>query len=410
MSLLAKCDIRGAIQSLRRNKARSIVTMLGVVIGVAAVTIAVGIGDGIKAQVDAQTKRLGSDLITIRPGQLLSSGPAQLHAGPFAGVTLGGALTPNDISVTQKTPGVAKAVPLSVVNTDVVNGDTTPASALVIGTDSGLPGMVRQQLAYGVFFGDGDTSADKVVLGSQAADRLFSESVPLGQTLTILGHPFVVVGIMHEFQTAPLSLDVNFNDAVFIPYASARQITNNNSPLYEILARPANMQQTDAVADKLRGALIVAHGGQTDFTVLKQTQTIAVAGNILTMLTALISGIAAIALIVGGVGIMNVMLVSVTERMHEIGIRKAIGATSRQILGQFITEAAVLSMAGGLIGIVLAGLVETAVALLTDLKPAVAWQAAAIAFLVSVGVGIIFGSIPAAKAARKQPIEALRSE
>ena len=410
MSLLAKGDVRGAIRSLSRNKARSVVTMLGVVIGVAAVTIAVGVGDGVKAQISAQTKRLGSDLITIRPGRLLGTGSSLNSTGPLAGASVGGVLTDNDITVVQKVHGVANVVPLSVVNANTVLGDAAPASELVIGTDQQFPTMLRQTLAYGIFFGDDDMSRDKVVLGSRAADRLFSESVPLGQTLTILGHQFVVVGILNDFQTAPLSLDADFNDAVFIPYASAREITNDSSPLYEILARPADVRQTDAVVSGLHDALTVAHGGQTDFTVLKQTQTIAVAGNILNLLTALIGGIAAIALIVGGVGIMNVMLVSVAERMHEIGIRKAIGATSRQILSQFVTEAAVLSMVGGFMGVVLSGLVEIALGLLTSIKPAVAWQAAAVSFFVSVAVGIIFGSIPAAKAARKQPIEALRSE
>lgn len=411
MSLLARGDARGAIRSLRRNKARSAVTMLGVVIGVSAVTIAVGIGDGVKMQIDAQTRRLGSDLITIRPGRLLGTGSSRLSStGPLAGAAIGGSLVTNDITVVQKAPGIAKAVPLSVVNAGMVTGDTAPSDALVIGTEPQLPGILRQSLAYGTFFGDDELSGDKVVLGARAADRLFSENVPLGQTLTILGHQFVVVGILDAFQTTPLSLDADFNDAVFIPYTSARQITNDDSPLYEILARPADAQRTDTVVGGLRQALLTSHGGQSDFTVLKQTQTLAVAGSILGMLTALIAGVAAIALLVGGVGIMNVMLVSVTERMHEIGIRKAIGATSRQILSQFVTEAAVLSMAGGLIGVILAALIEVAVGLLTSLKPVVAWQAAVVAFLVSVCIGVIFGSIPAAKAARKQPIEALRSD
>lgn len=410
MSLIAKVDIRSSIRSLRRNKARSIVTMLGVIIGVAAVTVAVGIGDGVKNQIGAQTNRLGTDLITIRPGRLLVPGLSPHGAGPFIGASIGGSLTANDITAVQKVPGVASAVPLSVVNADTVMGDTTPTTALVIGTSQQLPAILRQSLAYGVFFGNDDLSSDKIVLGPRVADRLFSESVPLGQTVTILGHQFVVVGIFNDFQTAPLSLDADFNDAVFIPYTSARQITNDNSPLYEILARPTDTHQTDMVVNQLRTTLAAAHGGQTDFTVLKQAQTIAVASNILNLLTVFIGGIAAIALLVGGVGIMNVMLVSVAERMHEIGIRKAIGATSGQILSQFIAEAAVLSMAGGFVGVVVSAAIELALGAFTSLKPTVAWQATGIAFLVSVGVGVVFGSIPAAKAASKQPIEALRSE
>lgn len=413
MRTLTKGDMKTAFNNVRRNKARSGLTMLGIIIGVASVVTAVSIGEGVKHEVNAQTIHLGKDLITIRPGRLLT----QRSANPLDSLSLpgslrtGGSLSGDDIDTVAKTPGVAHAVPLSVVSSDVVSGETNQHyGALVIGTDQGLPAILNQSLSFGAFFSDDPSDLNKVILGSRVANELFSENVPLGQTLSILGHQFIVSGIFNDFQTAPLAVDADFNNAVFIQYASAKQITNNNSPIYEILARPVGTSQTDATVSSLRSSLLAAHGGQHDFTVLEQSQTLAVTNSILDLLTALVTGVAAISLLVGGVGIMNITLVSVTERMHEIGIRKAVGATNGQILSQFIIEAAVLSVSGGVIGVLLAGFVDVSLGVFTSFVPVMTWQSVVLASLVSIGVGMIFGSVPALKAARKDPIEALRNE
>ncbi len=389
--------------------------MLGVIVGVMSVVLVVGIGEGIRHQVGAQTEHLGKDLITIRPGQL----PGRPSPGVFgtsnvlAGLNMstGGTLSSKDLDTVTKTPGVAGAVPLSVVGDGVISPERSHKyDMLVMGTNPGLPAILHQGLAYGAFFLGDTASSDKIVLGAHAAELLYDEHVPLGQGLTILGHQFIVVGVLNDFQTAPLSVDADFNNVVFLPYATAQAITNGNSPTYEILARPVAVDQTETVVGRLRDNLVTAHGGQHDFTVLKQGQTLAVTDEILHLLTVLISGVAAISLLVGGVGIMNVMLVSITERMQEVGIRKALGATDRQILMQFVTEATVLSLTGGLIGIALSFVVAAAIALATSLTPVITWQVVVITCAVSVGIGVIFGSVPALKAARKDPIAALRNE
>ena len=413
MARFMKGEIKTAVQTLRRNKARSLLTMFGIIIGVMSVLTVVGIGEGVKDQVNAQTERLGSDLITVRPGQLLTQ---SMSVGALSGVNqlsygAGGTLSKNDVRTAEKTPGVAVTVPLSVVSGGITSGENNRQdNALVIGTTPDLPAMLRQGLAFGDFFDADQTSVNKVVIGSHVAQALYDENVPLGQTLSILGHQFIVVGILNDFQTTPLSVDVDFNNAVFIPYDSAVSVTNGSAPIYEILVRPSRVSDTAAVAGRLNGSLLAAHGGQHDFTVLQQSQTIMVTNNILNLLTLLIAGVAAISLLVGGVGIMNVMLVSVTERMHEIGIRKAVGATNRQILRQFMVEAAVLSVTGGLIGVVLSFAIEVCMRLLTNLAPDITWQAVLAACAVSISVGILFGSFPALKAARKDPISALRNE
>lgn len=412
MISFTKGDVKTAFNMVRRNKARSFLTMLGVIIGVTSVVLVVSIGEGVKAQINTETDRLGKGLITIRPGQLLSSDSNSLDSlNQLIGFQTGGTLGAKDVITTLKTPGMASAVPLSIVNGGVVSGESKQHyNALVLGTDENLPKILNQTLDFGAFFDNDMSSADKVVIGSQVAKELYDENVPLGQTLTILNHQFIVVGIFNDFQAAPLSVDADFNNAVFIPYATAEQITNGNSPIYEILARPKKSDETDIVVQRLQSALLAAHGGQHDVTVLKQTQTIAITKRILDLLTLLVGGLAGIALLVGGIGIMNIMLVSVVERMHEIGIRKAIGATMLQILSQFIIEAAVLSISGGLIGVALAFSIDVMTELFTSFNPVMDWRVAALACFVSVGVGVVFGVIPALQAARKDPITALRNE
>jgi len=413
MASLTKGDIKTAFHTLRRNKARSLLTMLGVIIGVASVVTMVSIGEGVKQQVNAQTETLGKDLITIRPGQILDQSAAiQLSdTGSWLNLSTIGSLSGQDVTTAARTAGIKSVAPMSIVTGSVISSEMKqPYNALVIGTTAELPAILHQSLAYGDFFSDNSFSANKVVIGSQVAQALYDESVPLGQTMTILGQQFVVTGIFNQFQTTPLSADIDFNDAVFMPYTTAEQMTNNNAPIYEILARPQFTNQTNTVANALRSSLLAAHGGDHNFTVMEQNQTLTVTDNILNLLTAFIGGIAAVALLVGGIGIMNVMLVSVAERMHEVGIRKAVGATNRQILTQFITEALLLSVSGGFIGVLLSLVVNICLRVLTNLAPAVNWPIMILAFIVSVGIGLLFGTVPALQAARKDPIEALRNE
>jgi putative ABC transport system permease protein len=409
MRSINKGNFKTAMQVLRSVKWRSFLTMLGVIIGVASVVTIVSIGEGVKHQISGQINHLGKDLLTVRPGGSESSSSGINDFGLFAGVDNTGALPSKDVQTIEKTKGVKLAVPLSLV-TGKIKADYTDPQAIIIGTTQDLPTALNQTIQYGAFFDSGDYGNNVAIIGSVVAARLFNEDVPLGRTLTINGQSFVVDGIFNQFDIPPLSLDVDFNNAVFIPYQTAETITNDTSPIYEILAKPNDPSSTNAVASAIEANLKQAHGGQTNFSVLEQNQSLAASNKILNLLTALIGGVAAISLLVGGIGIMNVMLVSVTERMHEIGIRKAIGATNRQILNQFVIESTVLSLAGGIIGLILALLADLTLTVTTSLTPEINWQIAVLATAVSVLVGVVFGSIPALKAARKDPIAALRND
>ena len=407
---VARGHFKAGWDSVRGAKWRNFWTILGVIIGVASVISVVSIGEGVKQQISGQIHHLGKDLITIRPSQIdTSSGNGNKDLHVLSGISITGSLSKDDVKSVRQTVDVSASAPFSAL-TGSIKGDGSSYNSLVVGTTSDLPSLLNQSLAYGAFFSDDDADSNVVILGQKAAERLFSEAVPLGRTVSFHGQDFIVDGIFNEFPTSSLASDADYNNAIFIPYATAQNLSNDSSPTYEILAKATTSSKTASVAAALNQRLLKNHGGQADFSVLQQNQNVASSSEILELLTRLITGVAAISLLVSGIGIMNVMLVSVTERLHEIGIRKAIGATNRQILSQFLVEATVLSLAGGAIGIIVSYIIDGALRLTTSLQPDITWQIVAIAAGVSLLVGMIFGSIPALKAARKDPIDALRAE
>lgn len=412
MKSITRGNLKTALASVKNSKWRSLMTMMGIIIGIVSVVTVVSIGEGVKQQVVAQINHLGKDLITIRPGQIVSrdSNGNISNVNLFAGYTSAGSLTDEDIQTVQQAPGVKRAVPLSIVAGTMNYDKKDYPGVTVIGTSPDLPATLNQKVAYGDFFTSNDSNENGAIVGAKVAQDVFGQDVPLGQSFSFQGQTFVVRGVFDTFQTAPLSLEIDFNHAVFIPYQVAQDLTSKKALIYEILAQPKAANTADTTAAAINNGLKKAHGNQEDFTVLKQGESLSITSNILNLLTRLIAGIAAISLLVGGIGIMNVMLVSVTERMQEIGIRKAIGATSRQIMNQFLVEATVLSVIGGIIGVIISLIINGVLRIVTDLQPVISWQVVALAAGVSLAVGIVFGTAPALKAARKDPIEALRNE
>lgn len=403
--------MRSSMDALRAAKMRNFWTMFGIIVGVASVITVVSIGVGIKEQIGNQFHHYGKDLIIIKPKQLTSNGSSTTaSSGLLSGISVSSYLTSKDVAIVKATKGVELSAPLSIV-TGVPKGENGPyKGGLVIGTTGDLPSLLNQSLAYGFFISDDDEGSNIAILGSNASDQMFNVNVPLGHTMTFRGKEFLVRGVFNNFDKTPLSSSADFNDAIFIPYDVALSLTNNTAPTFEILAKPTDAKNLETVRADIQRNLDKAHGGSSNMAVITSNQNAGSDTVVLDLLTKLIAGVAAISLLVGGIGIMNVMLVSVAERMHEIGIRKAIGATNRQILNQFLIEATLLSFIGGIIGIIVALLIDVALRVTTDLQPIITWQTVALATGVSLAVGIIFGTLPAVKAARKDPISALRSQ
>jgi putative ABC transport system permease protein len=400
---LSNDNFRLAYRSLKASKARSFLTMFGIVIGVMAVILVVCIGQGIKEQIAGQLGSYGKDVLTVTPG---TSTPGLGTIGGISGAS-STLLTGNDLRTVDKTTGVAEAVPLATASGSVT-GDHAVQSPFIVATNSNFPDIVNQSFSSGGFFGPDDDKT--VVLGAAIAQKLFNNDQPLGQGLVWRGQRYVVAGVYNFFKAPPFSIEANFDNAVFVPYSTAQQVTNNGLGIYEILARADNASTTPQAVAAVRSALIAAHSGANDVTVTRATDSGSASNQTIHLLTVLVSGAAVIALIVAGVGIMDVMLVSVTERMHEIGLRKAIGATNRQIMRQFIAEAFVLSGLGALVGVAFAAGFVGILRAYTSVQAVLVWQVMVVAPVIAIAIGVFFGSMPALKAARKDPIEALRHE
>ena len=403
--------LKSGYDSVRSAKLRSFWTMLGIIIGVASVISIVAIGEGVKNQISGQIHHLGNNFITVRPAQLQSdTSGATSRASLLSGLSLSGPLSSHDNDIIAGTSGVVASAPLTITNGKISSETGTYKSGYVLGTSDALPSLLNQSLAFGAFFGSQDSGNNVAILGQNASNKMFNETVPLGRSFKFHGQNFIVVGIFNQFNSTPLSQQADFNNAIFIPNDVSEMLTNNTAPTYEVVVRPTDPKATAIVASRIQHKLDNAHGGQSGFVVLTGNQNIAANDSILELLTRLIAGVAAISLLVGGIGIMNVMLVSVAERTHEIGIRKAVGATNGQILSQFLVEATILSLSGGIIGLGIAYLIDLFLRLATNLRPDISWQIVVVACGVSLLIGIVFGSVPAFRAARKHPIEALRSE
>ncbi len=410
MRIINDGQIKSAIDAFRLAKFRNFWTMLGIIIGVASFILVVGISEGVKLQISGQISKVGTDIITIRPNAVQVAGSSSDSLALLSGLSVSGSLSSKDLSLIANTKGVQQVVPESAMTANIKGTLRSYKSGLVIGTTPNLVSVLNQSLSYGNFLSSTANQDNQVVVGSQASIDLFNENVPLGQTVYINGSPFTVSGILNPFSATPLSSGAEFNKALFISYGNSESMSNNTVTTYQILALPNNPSKTIATKNAINSRLLSSHGGQSDFQVLDQAQNLNSSSSILNLMTKLIIGVAAISLLVGGVGIMNVMFVSVSERMHEIGIRKAMGATNRQILNQFLIESTTLSVIGGLIGIAIAYFIDLIMRLFTNIQPSITINIILIATLISIIVGIIFGSFPAFKAARKEPIDALRSE
>lgn len=401
-----------AVVSIRSAKLRSFLTMLGIIIGVAAVLMMVSIGDGVKKQVSGQISDLGTNILTLTSGKIGgTSSTGGQRSGGFAGTFGTSTLTDKDLQTVKNTNHVVAVAPLEILSGVVQREGKTAESANVVATTSDFVNVRSMDISQGAFFTSQDDEANSyvAVLGANAASSLFGDSEVVGREVTIRGQSFRVVGVVKKSDDGGgLSSAASSDDMVYIPFSAATKLTGT-SQIFRIMSKVDDSTNVASVKQELERTIKENHGGQDDFSVLTQEDLLGTIGSILDLLTSFVAAIASISLLVGGIGIMNIMLVSVTERTREIGIRKAIGATFSNIMGQFMMEAVMLSLLGGLIGVACAYLASFPIKKFASITPVFTFSAIALAFGVSVGIGIIFGVAPALKAARKRPIQALKA-
>ncbi len=385
-----------AWDALRANKLRSVLTMVGVVIGVLSVVLLVAIGSGARNEVTSGIESLGSNIVFVAPGSF-----------SFGSAPTVSRLSLADVRRVGDAVGDPRRVAATLASGEVVRAGTRRAQVNVNGTTETIPLVFERTVARGGFFNATDVEARRrvAVLGASPAEQLFPDRDPLGKSVTIGGTRFRVIGVLDRVGT---TLGVDRNLEVFIPVTAAQRLFGV-SRVDAIAVKATSPQDIPAEQDIVRRAVQSAHPDQ-EFQVLTQEQILGVIGRILSVLTLVLAAIAGISLLVGGVGVMNIMLVSVSERTREIGLRKAVGARTRDVLRQFLFEAIALTVSGGFAGIVLGIAAALVIGELTPIPASITVWSVALAFGVSVAVGIFFGVYPARKAARMQPIAALRYE
>ncbi len=405
-------NFKMALASIRSARFRSFLTMLGVIIGVSGVITIVSLGEGVKHQISGQTRNVGSDLVTIRPGKLVKRDAENKIVGfNFLSFLTASTITEKDLQTVKANPAVETVVPFSIINGQPSIGDRKLDEGFVMATSDMMPNVIGQKIEYGNFFKEGIKDRKVAIIGSGVAEKLFQENVPIGKSMQIRGQDFVVSGVFERFDGNPLSPEADFNNGVFIPFEAGKLVTGSDLTMYEMLVRPKdkNPAAINSTISGLTEGLKTNHAGEEDFTVLRQDEMVSVADNLLKTITNTVTIMAVVALVVGGIGIMNVMLVAVTERTREIGVRKAVGATNHQIQSQFLIEAVVMSVWGACIGIFISGIINLLFRIFTNFEPVMTWQIVVASALAATAVGIVFGFIPALQASRKDPIEALRT-
>jgi putative ABC transport system permease protein len=403
---------RTATEAVRTHRLRSALTMLGILIGITAVILSVGLGEGAKASVRDQINELGTNLLVVSPGSATDSTGARGGFGSASTLTVQDAAA---LSSDDAAPDVQAVAAVATTSVSLTNG-TTNWTTTLNGTTPSWQEVRSRTVTSGRFITAADeaNAADVIVLGPATATKLFTAGNPVGQTVTYNGAQLQVVGVLKELSS---SEQTSNNDLAIVPASTyARRLIGGSSrdSVSAIYVKATSSDTLSAAYQETNAQLLNLHSITTataaDFTIATQESILTAATSVDNTMTLMLAGIAIISLLVGGIGVMNIMLVSVTERVREIGLRKALGARPRFIRRQFLVEASMLGLAGGLLGVALGVLGAVVVPHLTTSRVILSVPASVIAIVMAVGIGVAFGVYPASRAARLAPIDALRSE
>lgn len=407
MRLLIGEHFRTAFASLKRSRTRTLLTMTGVAIGVASITAILALSAGVQSILNKQIADLGENVAVVRPTERTLGFSDFGNAMPQNAYSTS-PIAERDLGLIRENPNVEVAAPLMTLGGSVHAKDRTPKQATILATTPEFIDITPLTFLDGQFL-DGETLEDTAVIGNQLAVDLYGTEQVMGKTLTIRGQRFTIIGITNKMNEPVNVNNIDFDQAVIIGFNSGKLFNNGAAQIQQINIKAKPGVDIATLRNEIQTTLTKNHDNQADSTVLIRDEISRSTNAFFRIINLVMTAVAGISLLVGGIGIMNIMLVSVAERTREIGLRKAVGASNRMIVSQFMVEALIISTIGGFAGYVGGYILAYAVSFFLPYDPSFSWMILGVATALSVGVGVVFGLFPAVRAAKKDPIESLRS-
>lgn len=403
-------DFQMAYASFKAARIRSALTVIGISVGVASIVLVYALGKGLEYSVSQGSSQGPKDVVTVSPGKLITKNSSgRIKSFDISALIGSSTLTEKDVSALNKVQSVEYVAPLAVLAGSIETETTDKhVGNIVIASSPEISKVLDKRLKFGDYFGEDDSNRNIAIIGSKSALDLFQEESPIGRVFNFRGSEFVVKGVFEDFDNTSSTLGFNYNKMIVIPLDTAKRVSGGLLEIREIQVKKTESSSIDEVIRAIEKKLLENHKNQNDFSVYAPGDYSSMTSQLFSYVTVFITSIAGISLFVGGVGIMNIMFVSVTERTKEIGVRKALGATSRQIYGQFLVESVILSTLGGAFGLIVALSAGYIISVRTSLTPSFELVPISLSMLLAIATGTIFGIAPAIKAASQDPIKSLR--